>query len=103
MPLEAGCLAYAALANIALTWPRHRALAVRTVPPVYRFAAAGVFLALGLVFAITHLGGPQGVIAWFGLVSAAAMVLVLTLSRWPAVALRLWVGVAALGLALHFV
>jgi len=105
MPLEAALLGYAALANLARADARIGPLPVRAplLPP--RIArAAGIALALlSLVAAFLRFGPYQGAVAWFGLVSLAGIALVLLLSRWPVLALRLWLPAALLALPIGMI
>lgn len=97
MPLETAFAAYAGLANLALAHPRftgraeHRA----KLPPRARALTGSLLLGLSIVLAFWRFGATQGAVAWLGLLSLAALTLVLLASRWPSPALGSW-AVAAL-------
>lgn len=100
MSLEAGLIAYAALANIALARKKHR-----LVPPVQGMLppsvarSAGIFLLLlSIAVAIVRFGGAQGVVAWTGQLCVAGGIFVLLLSWRARTALML--GTLALAFAL---
>lgn len=100
MPLE-GCIAYAAFANLALGKTKHRN-AIRDRWPVHARRILGTaLLLLSYAAATWRFGAIQGPVMWLGMLSLAGIVLVLLLSRWPAVALRLWAPLG-LGAALLF-
>ncbi|SNS12848.1 Protein of unknown function [Sphingomonas laterariae] len=98
MPLEAGLFAYAAMANLALANPRHRKAPLPPVTFDTRGARAmGIaLLAISILFAFTRFGAYQGAVAWIGMTSIAGVALVLLMSRWPRLALGLWLPATAI-------
>jgi len=100
MPLESALLGYAALANLAQASGRPKRLRARA--PLLAPRAAGMagiaLVLLSLCAAFLRFGPYQGAVAWFGLVSLAGVALVLLLSRWPELALRLWLPALLLAL-----
>lgn len=100
MPLEAGLIAYTALTSLAMVDKRrHPKPALRFVPPFDHARLAGIALmALSFLAAIYRFGIGQGVVAWIGQLSIAAVAFVLLLSWRPRIAVLL--AMAALPVAL---
>lgn len=95
-------LAYAGFTAVCLAMERHHG-SVWGRPPAGRTAttlrAAGFgLLALAAVPSVVALGGSAGIVAWFGFLTAAALVLIVLLPYAPRLAAAL--GVAAPVIAL---
>lgn len=100
MPLESGLIAYAALANLALSRPKHRPM-----PPLGLMASPAVarkvgvlLLLLSVLAAMLRFGVAQGIVGWIGQLCVAGAVLVLLMSWRSRVALML--GMPALLVAI---
>ncbi len=95
-------LAYAALAGLCLAMDRHhRQVVGRAVRPGSALAlrlAAGVALVLSFAAAVAADGWAFGPVAWFGVLTAAGLGLILLLPYRPRLAVGL--GLAGLVLAL---
>jgi hypothetical protein len=80
-------------AVLSLTMSRHQdALTGTTLSPTSirgLRAAASILLCLALTACIWHWGGPIGVVAWLGILTAAAQSLVLVLRYLPRLVLHL--------------
>lgn len=102
MPLDVALFAYAGLAGLALGTHQHRRVAFPafgTVPPRSARIAGSALIVLSLAAAMLDFGVAQGVVAWFGLLSVAALCLILLLSRWPQDAVRSGPLAAAIAMA----
>jgi len=103
--LASALLAHAGFAALALAMDRHyRSMRAtrRACPPRLRsgLRAAGAFaLALSLATALHAWPPADGAVAWFGLLTVAALALVLLLAYRPRAALTVGLTTAALGLA----
>lgn len=90
MPLESALIAYAGFSVLALGTQRQRHALAPLAPPLEPMSArliGAALLVLSLAAAIGRFGPRQGPVAWLGLISLAALALVLVLSRWPRTAL----------------
>jgi len=80
-------------AVLSMTMSRHQETLTGTTlrRPVNRTlqAVASILLCLALAACIRHWGGPIGVVAWLGVLTAAAQALVLVLRYVPRMALHL--------------
>lgn len=102
MSLDVALLGYAAFAALASARerPRHdRGGRFRLNPRRHRALGIALLLA-ALGAAAIHHGARQALVAWIGLLSIGAVALVLLLSRWRDLAMRLAPPAALLGLLL---
>ena len=86
------------ITDLALANPRHRKAPLPPVTFGTRAARAiGIaLLAISILFAFTRFGAYQGAVAWIGMASIAGVALVLLMSRWPRLALGLWLPATAI-------
>jgi len=98
-------LAHAGMTALALTMDRHRRQLRPAAARPGRLAGTAwrltgwTLLALSLWLSGHAWGAPVGTVAWFGLASAASLVLILMLPYAPALAWRLGCVTGAVGLA----